>query len=110
MRKTVFLIALAVGLAQATGDNGRPPNRPPRAAKPKAVDLDLTLDFADEDYYPSAAPHSASAPAKDASYAWVYWTVGAATVAAGGLGWYLHDRQDAKPGVTRSEQVFTDER
>lgn len=108
MKKSVIMLALAVGLAQAAGDHGRPPNRPPRA-KAKAVDLDLTLDFADEAAESAPPPRTAAAAHKQGSHAWIYWAMGA-TVAAGGLGWYLHDQQDVQPGVKRSEQVFTDER
>ena len=115
MDKIAFLIALAVGAAQASGAPTRPPNHAPKAEagsapeRPagKTVDLDLNLDFADEEPVPE--PRITSAP--PASHAWVYWALGAtATAAAGGLGWYMHENQAKEPAVTRSEQVFTDDR
>lgn len=113
MNKIAFLIALAVGAAQASGAPSRPPNHAPKAeAAPlpgvgagKTIDLDLNLDLADED--PEPRPRVANGQPE--SHAWVYWALGA-TAAAGGLGWYLHENQAKEPVVTRSEQVFTDDR
>lgn len=103
---SVFLAcAFAVGFAQAAGENARPSHR---AMKPgsKVVDLDLTLDFDEDDEGRSTARASSAAPG---SRGWIYWAMGA-TVAAGGLGWYLHEQDAKAPGVTRTEQVFTDDR
>ncbi len=104
MKSAAFLIALAVGAAQAGSDPGHPPHRAP-TVKSKTVDLDLTLDFADE-VEPAPKVAVLSAPA---SHAWIYWAMGA-TVAAGGLGWYLHENPAKEPVVTRNDQVFTDDR
>ena len=108
MKKSALLFAFAAGFAQAAGDLARPPHRamPAIPAKAKVVDLDLTLDFAEEEEVRSAPRASASAPG---SNGWIYWAMGA-TVAAGGLGWYLHEQDTKDPGVTRTEQVFTDDR
>ena len=113
MDKIAFIIALAVGAAQASGSPSRPPNHAHKAEAGsaaareagKAIDLDLNLDFADED--PEAQPRVSGA--QPGSHAWMFWAMGA-TVAAGGLGWYLHENQAKEPAVTRSEQVFTDDR
>jgi hypothetical protein len=106
MKACLFLIALAIGAAQAAGDRSR---GTPRAAapKPKVTDLDLTQDFAEEE----EAPPRPAAPAISASHShpWIYWALGA-TVTAGGVGWYLHESQKKESAVTRNEQVFTDDR
>jgi hypothetical protein len=58
---------------------------------------------------PAPAASTAALAAPAASNRWIYWTMGATAVAAGGLGWFwYHGTGEAK--VTRSEQVFTDER
>jgi len=108
MKKTVILFALAVGFGQAAGDNARTARRasPAIPAKSNAVDLDLTLDFAEDE---TARPVTRAARTTPGAYAWMYWAMGA-TVAAGGLGWYIHEQDAKTPGVTRSEQVFTDDR
>jgi hypothetical protein len=95
------LIALGVGMGLALGDAPKPA-KPPRA-KPKIIDLDFTQD--DEDW--TAAPKSAEDNASPGR--WIYWTLGAGVVAAGGVGWYLYQDQQ-EPTVTRNEQIFTDER
>jgi hypothetical protein len=125
MKILAFLIALLIvprpGFCEATGLAAAKPSNP----RPRIVDLDFTED---EDMpeprpkpapirpAPQAPPASAHAPAPAAalaapaaSHRWIYWTMGATAVAAGGLGWFwYHGTGEAK--VTRSEQVFTDER
>jgi hypothetical protein len=105
MKKIAFLFAFAVGFAQAAGETARPPHRAVKVGS-KVIDLDLTLDFDEDQDGQSGQRASAAAPG---SHGWIYWAMGA-TVAAGGLGWYLHDQDAKAPAVTRTEQVFTDDR
>ena len=101
MASKTFFIAFCVGMGPALGDVPKP-NKPPRA-KPKVIDLDFTNDG--EIW--AAAPKRLDKQESDSR--WIYWSVGAGLVAAGGVGWYLfQERQD--PTVTRNEQIFTDER
>lgn len=103
---SIFLACgFAVGFAQAAGENARQPHRAMKIGS-KVIDLDLTLDFDEDDEGRSAQSVSSAAPG---SSGWIYWAMGA-TVAAGGLGWYLHDQDSKAPSVTRTEQVFTDDR
>lgn len=73
----------------------------------KAVDLDLNMDLEDEPL-PAAPPRPA--PEAGPSRAWMYWTAAGATLAAGGLGWYIHENQSKQPATIRNDQVFTDDR
>lgn len=100
VRKTV-LAALCLGLGLAHGDalKADPPSRP----KPKVIDLDFT---GDDETWTSDAKIS---PDRDAPGRWLYWTLGAGAVAAGGLGWYVF-RDEREPAIIRNEQIFTDAR
>ena len=94
------LIAWAVGMGLAFGDAPKPDK--PLRAKPKVIDLDFTDD--DEAWTPAPKRTAAASPRR-----WLYWTLGAGAVAAGGAGWYLlHGERE--PAATRNELIFTDER
>jgi hypothetical protein len=106
MKAMSLLIALAMGAAQAGGMETR--MRARSAPIKKAVDLDLNMDLAEDAPVP-AAP-AAPAPEAKASRAWMYWTAAGATLAAGGVGWYIHENMAKQPATIRNEQVFTDDR
>jgi hypothetical protein len=101
MASKTFFIAFCVGMGLALGDAPKP-NKPPRA-KSKVIDLDFTEDG--ENW--AAAPKSPDN--RESGNRWIYWTLGAGVVAAGGVGWYIFQDQK-EPTVTRDEQIFTDER
>lgn len=105
MKKFRILIVFAVGLSQAAGEMGSQ-SPPPKRISPPAIDLNLTLDIADE---PDDQHAPRSAANASGSHSWIYWAMGA-TFAAGGIGWYLKEHPGKGAEVTRSEQVFTDER
>lgn len=115
MKACVFLSALCLAAQAASADPA--PNRaaPPRSAavppKPKVIDLDFSDDGAEEPV-PARVPAKSPAAIAPESHQWVYWTMGATALAAaaGGVGWYWHKEQAKTPTVTRSEQVFTDDR
>lgn len=101
MASKTFFIAYCVGICLALGDAPKP-NMPPRAES-KVIDLDFTDDG--ENW----AAESESGHDRKSDGRWIYWTLGAGVVAAGGVGWYIFQDQ-REPKVTRNEQVFTDER
>lgn len=97
----VFLIGLGVGMGLALGDTPEPDKNPDE--KPKVIDLDFT---GDDVTWISASRIAAD---RGAPGRWLYWTLGAGAVAAGGIGWYLI-RDGREPAAIRNEQIFTDER
>jgi hypothetical protein len=110
MKTNVLLLALSLGANLVWAEAAKPAAKRP---KPKVIDL----DFSDDEVPPPAALPAAPAPvpARSArvhsdSHPWVYWAMGVSVVAAGGVGWYLHEQQAKEPVVTRTDQVFTDER
>lgn len=100
VRKTA-LAALCVGMSFAFGDAPKP--GAPQRAKPKVIDLDFTEN--DEDRTDSPK----SREGHDSRGRWLYWTLGAGVVAAGGVGWYFY-QDEREPQATRNEQIFTDAR
>ena len=108
MRAKAFLIALGVSLALSFGEAAKPapaPTHNPARAKPKVIDLDFTDDSDEAPDVRAAQPSLTATGARP----WIFWTLGASAVAAGGVTWYLLENRK-EPEVTRSEQVFTDER
>jgi hypothetical protein len=106
MKAIAFLIVLCLSADTSWGGGAGRPGRKPAQPKPKVIDLDFTEEDRESDVV-AAAP---SASARPDSRGWVYWTLGGALVAAGGVGWYLHQEQDPETSVTRKDQIFTDER
>ena len=76
----------------ALGDAPKP-DKPPRA-KPKVIDLDFTEDSEDDEDWTPAPKSDAAGPRRR----WLYWTLGAGAVAAGGVGWYLFQDEPATDG------------
>lgn len=97
MRASLLILLFALRAAQAGGDGASPPDSSGR--RDPGADLDFLIG---EDVRPPMA-----APKHRPSHAWIYWTAAGAAAACGGLGWYWREA-NAKPAVTRNEQIFSD--
>lgn len=74
-----------------------------RAAEtPSTESPDMDFGADDAESPAPAAPERASSPA------WIYWTLGVASMAAGGTAWLLHTRREA-PSANGRTEVFTDD-
>jgi hypothetical protein len=97
MRATVLFLGLALQAAQAGGNGISPPDS--SARREPGLELDFLIN---DDPKPTIA---ASKP--QPGRAWIYWAAAGAAAACGGIGWYWYEA-NAKPAVSRNEQLFTD--
>jgi len=97
MRATVIILGLALQAAQAEGKVAAPPDT--SARREAGPELDFLIN---EEPRPATA-----APAPRPGRAWLYWAAAGAVAACGGIGWYWYEA-NAKPPVTRNDQLFTD--
>lgn len=97
MRATVLFLGLALQAAQAGGNGISPPDS--SARRDPGSELDFLIN---EDPKPAMA---ASKPRPGRT--WIYLAAAGAAAACGGIGWYWY-QANAKPAVSRNDQVFTD--
>ena len=97
MRTTVIFLGLALQAAQAGGNGASPPDSSGR--QEPSTELDFLIG---DDIKPIAA-----APKPQPGKTWIYWAAAGAAAACGGIGWYWYEA-NAKPAVSRNDQVFTD--
>ncbi|MBW8889070.1 MAG: hypothetical protein JF616_15055 [Fibrobacteres bacterium] len=96
MRATVLFLGLALQAAQAGGNGISPPDSSARREPGSELDFLINDD----------AKPQVPAPKPQPGRAWIYWAA-AGAAACGGIGWYWYE-SNAKPAVSRNDQLFTD--